>query len=123
MVGCADRRVVADFFSVAVANIRGGGEYGKKWHEAALGVNRAVSFDDFAYAAKYLHQKRVTVPSMTACYGISNGGLLVGANVNRHPDLWKVALPDVGVFDLTRFHKFVSDQIIVVYIQVFCLAE
>lgn len=94
--------------SVAIACIRGGGEYGKAWHEAALGIHRAVAFDDLAWAAKYLHSSGISTPSRTAVYGTSNGGLLVSACVNRHPELFAAALPDVGVHDLTRFHLFVS---------------
>ena len=92
---------------VAVACIRGGGEYGKKWHDCAVGVNRYVCFEDFAHAAKHLQSEEITTPSLTASYGVSNGGLLVGAAMNRNPELFGVVCPDVGVMDLTRFHRFV----------------
>lgn len=94
--------------SVAVACIRGGGEYGKAWHDVAVGINRSVSFDDMAYAARYLHSSRLSTPSLTSIYGISNGGLLVAACANRNPELYGAVFCDVGVLDLTRFHKFVS---------------
>lgn len=94
--------------SVAVACIRGGGEYGKAWHDVAVGINRSVSFDDMAYAARYLHTSGLSTPSLTSIYGISNGGLLVAACANRNPELYGAVFCDVGVLDLTRFHKFVS---------------
>jgi prolyl oligopeptidase len=93
--------------SVAVACIRGGGEYGKAWHDVAIGINRSVSFDDMAYAARYLHSSGLSTPAMTSIYGISNGGLLVAACANRNPELYGAVFCDVGVLDLTRFHKFV----------------
>lgn len=94
--------------SVAVACIRGGGEYGKAWHDVAVGINRSVSFDDMAYAARFLHTSGLSTPSLTSIYGISNGGLLVAACANRNPELYGAVFCDVGVLDLTRFHKFVS---------------
>ena len=98
----------ADQPSVAVACIRGGGEYGKDWHDCAVGLNRYICYEDFSHAARYLHSKGLTTPALTASYGISNGGTLVASSMNRDPELWGVVCPDVGVFDLTRFHLFVS---------------
>lgn len=91
---------------VALACIRGGGEYGKRWHDAAVGRNRTVAFDDFAYAAHYLHDQGLSTPSLTAIYGSSNGGLLVLASMNRHPELFGAVLADVAVTDLVRYPLF-----------------
>lgn len=92
----------------AVANLRGGGEYGKKWHDAGTQLKKQNVFDDFIAAAEYLQNQNYTSPDYMAVLGRSNGGLLVGATMTQRPDLMKVALPGVGVLDMLRYHTFTA---------------
>jgi len=90
----------------AVANLRGGGEFGETWHEAGTKANKQNVFDDFIGAAEYLIKEGYTNPDKLAVHGRSNGGLLVGAVMTQRPELMKVALPKVGVLDMLKFHQF-----------------
>jgi prolyl oligopeptidase len=92
----------------AVANLRGGGEYGESWHRDGSLEKKQNSFDDFIAAAEYLVSERYTVPGKLAIYGHSNGGLLIGAVLTQRPELFGAAIANAGHYDMLRYHRFTA---------------
>jgi prolyl oligopeptidase len=90
----------------AQPSLRGGGEYGEEWHRAGMRERKQAVFDDFVAAARYLIRNDYTRPDRLAITGRSNGGLLVGACLTQHPELFGAAIPEVGVLDMLRYHRF-----------------
>lgn len=90
----------------AVPGIRGGGEYGEQWHQAGKKFNKQNVFDDFIAATEYLIREHYTRPSRIAIRGSSNGGLLVAAVINQHPELYKAAIPEMGLYDMLHYHQY-----------------
>ena len=91
-----------------LANIRGGGEFGPKWHEAALKTKRQIAYDDFAAVAKDLIARKVTSPRRLGIQGGSNGGLLMGVEFNQHPELWNAVVIQVPLLDMIRIGKIAA---------------
>ena len=95
----------------AVANLRGGGTYGEKWHEAGMLGNKQNVFDDFTWAAKYLINRKYTTSKHLGIQGYSNGGLLIGASITQHPELYSAAYAGAGVMDMLRYQKFSGGEL------------
>lgn len=92
----------------AVANIRGGGEFGKKWYDSGSGDQKQTAFDDFQAAAEYLIANKYTTADHLGIYGRSTGGLLVGVSLTQRPDLYAAAIPEAGILDMLRYHRFTT---------------